>query len=635
MSYKTLLAAGFGCTMLAGTAVAAPLGLTVVGKPDAASKVTFEVALPLRNVDELHALLKSLHDPDSPQFHHWLTPSQFGLRFGPDSATVARVTVALQARGLTVETHTRSLHVSGTAALVERTLGTHLDLVRSETTARGQRLVADDVVHMPRELSEAGATVMSFGRQEAHVMSRKVTGPLGTDNRNGQDGGYWYDDLKQAYGYPSYQTMVPVNGTPTRLDGTGATIGVLMSSDYLPTDVQAMFDHENWTATTGTPDPTLYADVAVNGGGGLFGGAFAEVSIDTQSEIGGAPGSHVILYDIPDLTDGSIFAGYVDAIESNQVDAISASFGECELFYFPKYNNGVDQRGVLRAYDELFMQGNSQGITFLASSGDSAGKECTTASYFTGGPAHFIPGISTPASDPNVTAVGGTNLLTVTIPGSLDSAYAAENAWSDPEIPYDPYGLGVNVKGGVWGAGGGVSAMWPTPSYQSLVDTGSTTWRSAPDVGMQVGGCPGGISQVNKKTNFCDGGDNPNNGDGNTDRSYGIFAIAVGQGGGLYGYIGTSLSSPSFAGAIALLIEQKGRMGNLNEYLYRLAAAQAKKGKVAEFFRTEIPGYNGVIQSNVSPTYNVSTGVGTPVVKAVVDAAKAASAGIPQTPSNP
>lgn len=635
MSYKTLLAAGFGCTMLAGTAVAAPLGLTVVGKPDAASKVTFEVALPLRNVDELHALLKSLHDPDSPQFHHWLTPSQFGLRFGPDSATVARVTVALQARGLTVETHTRSLHVSGTAALVERTLGTHLDLVRSETTARGQRLVADDVVHMPRELSEAGATVMSFGRQEAHVMSRKVTGPLGTDNRNGQDGGYWYDDLKQAYGYPSYQTMVPVNGTPTRLDGTGATIGVLMSSDYLPTDVQAMFDHENWTATTGTPDPTLYADVAVNGGGGLFGGAFAEVSIDTQSEIGGAPGSHVILYDIPDLTDGSIFAGYVDAIESNQVDAISASFGECELFYFPKYNNGVDQRGVLRAYDELFMQGNSQGITFLASSGDSAGKECTTASYFTGGPAHFIPGISTPASDPNVTAVGGTNLLTVTIPGSLDSAYAAENAWSDPEIPYDPYGLGVNVKGGVWGAGGGVSAMWPTPSYQSLVDTGSTTWRSAPDVGMQVGGCPGGISQVNKKTNFCDGGDNPNNGDGNTDRSYGIFAIAVGQGGGLYGYIGTSLSSPSFAGAIALLIEQKGRMGNLNEYLYRLAASQAKKGKVAEFFRTEIPGYNGVIQSNVSPTYNVSTGVGTPVVKAVVDAAKAASAGIPQTPSNP
>jgi subtilase family serine protease len=635
MSYKTLLAAGFGCMMLAGAAAAGTLGLTVVGKPDAASKVNFEVALPLRNVDELRALLKSLHDPNSPQYHHWLTPTQFGLRFGPDSATVARVTAALRARGLTVETHTRSLHVTGTASLVERTLSMHLNLVHSETTARGSRLVADGAVHLPRELSEAGATVMSFGRQEAHVMARQVTGPLGTDNRYGEDGGYWYDDLKQAYDYPSYQTMVTVKGNQQRLDGTGATIGVLMSSDYLPSDVAAVFDNENWTTTTGTPDPTLFADVAIDGGGGLFGGAFAEVSIDTQSEITGAPGSHVILYDIPDLSDGSIFAGYVDAIEDNQVDLISASFGECELFYFPKYNNGVDQRGVLRAYDELFMQGNSQGITFLASSGDSAGKECTTVSYFEGGPAHFIPGIATPASDPNVTAVGGTNLQTVTIPGSLDAAYAGENAWSDPEIPYDPYGLGVNVKGGVWGAGGGLSAMWPAPSYQSFVDTGSTTWRSAPDIGMQVGGCPGGISKIDKKINFCNGGSNPNDGDGNTDRSYGIFAIAVGQGGGFYGYIGTSLSSPSFAGAMALLIEQKGRMGNLNEYLYRLAAVQAKQSKVAKFFRTEIPGYNGVIQSNVSPTYNVSTGVGTPVIKAVVGAGTAASAGIPQSASNP
>jgi len=187
----------------------------------------------------------------------------------------------------------------------------------------------------------------------------------------------------------------------------------------------------------------------------------------------------------------------------------------------------------------------------------------------------------------------------------------------------------------VWGAGGGLSAMWPAPSYQSLVDTGSTTWRSNPDVGMQVGGCPGGISKIDKKINFCNGGSNPNDGDGNTDRSYGIFAIAVGQGGGLFGYIGTSLSSPSFTGAMALLIEQKGRMGNLNEYLYRLAAVQAKQGRVAKFFRTEIPGYNGVIQSNVSPTYNISTGVGTPVVKDVVGAGSAASAGTPQSASNP
>jgi subtilase family serine protease len=621
---------------LASSAMAAAPGPTIVGKPDAASQMSFEVALPLRNVDQLQELLAALHDPANPQYHHWLTPSQFGMRFGPDAATVNQVVAALSARGFSVQSHTRSLHVSGPVALVESTLGTHLQLAHTDTNARGTRVVADSALSLPSELQAAGATVMSFAQNEAHVMSRQATSKLagGTYNRYSQDGGYWFDDLKQAYEYPSHETMVTVKGHTQRLDGTGATIGVLMSSDYLPTDVAAVFDNEKWSKITGEPNPTLYADVAIDGGGGLFGGAFAEVSIDTQSEITGAPGAHVILYDIPDLSDGSIFAGYVDAIESNQVDVLSASFGECELFYFPQYNHGVDQRGILVAYHELFLQGNSQGITFLASSGDSAGKACTTVDYVSGEPGHFIAGVSVPASDPNVTAVGGTNLVTTYIPGSLDSAYATENAWSDPEIPYDPYGLGANVSGGVWGAGGGVSAMWAAPAYQSLVATG-TTKRAVPDIGMQVGGCPGGISVVNKKSGFCDGGNNPNDGDGNTDRSYGIFAIAVGDGGGYYGYIGTSLSSPSFAGVLALLIEQNGRMGNVNEYLYSIAAMQAKEGMPAKYLHTEIPGFNGLIQSNISPTYNVSTGIGTPVVKELIGAGSATKAGTPQTRSNP
>jgi subtilase family serine protease len=627
---------GFGVAQAANTSSAVAAGLTIVGTPAAASQMSFEVALPLRNVDQLQDLLAALHDPTNPQYHQWLTPAQFGTLFGPDTATMGQVVAALSARGFSVQTHTRSLHVSGSVALVESTLGTHLQLAHTDTNASGTRVVSDSPLSLPPELKAAGATVMSFAPIEAHVDSHQATSKLGSGiyNRYSQDGGYWFDDLKQAYEYPSYETTVKVKGKTQRLDGTGATIGVLMSSDYLPSDVAAVFDHENWSATTGKRDPTLYEDIAINGGGGLFGGAFAEVSIDTQSEITGAPGAHVILYDIPDLSDGSIFAGYVDAIESNQVDAISASFGECELFYFPKYNGGEDYRGILVAEDELFMQGNAQGITFLASSGDSAGKGCTTVNYLSGLPGTFIAGVETPASDPNVTAVGGTNLVTVYKPGSLASQYATENAWSDPEIPYDPYGLGANVSGGVWGAGGGVSAMWPAPAYQSLVATGYTG-RAVPDIGMQVGGCPGGISVVNKKSNFCDGENNPNDGDGNTDRSYGIFAIAVGDGGGFFGYIGTSLSSPEFAGVLALLIEQNGRMGNVNEFLYQIAAKQAKNGKAATYLHTQIPGFNGLIQSNISATYNASTGIGTPIVKVLVGVGSATQAGTPQTPSNP
>ncbi|MEJ0047199.1 MAG: protease pro-enzyme activation domain-containing protein, partial [Rhodospirillales bacterium] len=629
-----LMAAGFGCTVLAGAATAATTGLTIVGKPEAASAVSFEVALPLRNTDKLEALLKAQHDPASPQYHRWLTPAQFGAQFGPDAASVNRVAAALRARGLNVQTHTRSLHVSGSASLVENTLGTHLQFARSLTGARGHRVVTDSALRLPTELSAAGATVMSFGEREMHVMSRVASGKLNPYNRNGPDGGYWYNDLKQAYQYPSYQTMVTVNGNTQRLDGTGATIGVLMSSDYLPSDVKAMFDHEQFSTNAGVPDPTLFKDVAINGGGGLFGGAFDEVSLDTQEEITGAPGAHVILYDIPDLSDDSVFGGYVTAIEANEVDLISASFGGCETTNFPKYNNGQDFRGILRAYHELFLQGNAQGITFLASSGDEAGKVCPNVAYFKGEPAHYVPGVSWPADDPNVTGVGGTNVVTVYEPGSLNSAYAGENAWLDQEFPNDPYGFGENVNGAVWGAGGGVSSMWPAPSYQSLVTT-TTTKRADPDVGMQVGGCPNGASDYNAKLGVCNGKNSPKNGYGNTDRSSVAVAIAVGQGGGFFGLIGTSVASPEFAGAMALLIEQQGRMGNLNEYLYRKAAQQAKQGAPVKFFHTNIPGYNGVIQTNVNATYSFSTGVGTPVVKALVGAGAAAAAGLPRTPSNP
>lgn len=636
MQYRNVLASCVGCALL-GSAVSD--AANTVGEPDSSGPVSFEVALPLRNVDQLEELLTALHDPVSPLYHHWLTPAEFGTRFGPDAVTMQRVVSALTARGLSVTGHTRSLHVSGSMFQVETALGAHLLLAHTDNNAHATRLMINGSMRLPDELQQAGATVISFRSHEAHVMSHRVTDKLNTgpDNRLSQDGGYWFDDLKQAYEYPSYQTTVTVKGKAQRLDGTGATIGVLMSSDYLPSDVAAVFEHEKWSKITGRPAPTLFKDIPINGGGGLYGGAFGEVSIDTQSEITGAPGAHVILYNIPDLSDGSIFAGYVDAIESNTVDVLSASFGGCEQYYFPAYNNGVDERGILRAEHELFMQGNAQGITFLASSGDSAGKECVSVGYVTseGVRGHFLPGVSTPASDPNVTAVGGTNLVTVYEPGSLDSQYATENAWSDPEIPYDVYGLGADVTGGVWGAGGGVSLMWPAPAYQSLVSTGFKG-RALPDIGMHVGGCPGGISVVDKNTGFCNGGDSPKNGYGSTDRSFGIFATAYGKkGGGFFGYIGTSLSSPEFASVLALLVQKNGRMGNVNEYLYRFAAKQASEGVAAKYLHTGIPGFNGVLQSNVSATYNVSTGIGTPVVKQIVGADSAKSAGTPQTLSNP
>ena len=626
----TILAAGG----LTGVAASAAPAVQAVVRAEPGRPVAFDVVLPLRNRDTLEAFVAALHDPASPSYHKWLTPAQFGLRFGPDAAAVERIAGSLRARGFTVTTQTRSLHATGTADQVERSFGTHLLLGR--TPEGVTHIMQEGALSLPAEFTQSGAAIFSFSPHIAHTNSA-ITGKVDPANRYGPTGAYWFDDLKQAYGYPSVQATVTVNGTTKPLDGTGVTLGVLMSSDVFDSDIAAVFDHENWSAISGKPDPVLAGRVYVNGGATTDSPALAEASLDTQEELTGAPGASVILYDIPDLSDGNVFAGYVTIIESNTVDLVSSSFGECELEYTAKFNHGTSQLGILKAYHELFLQGNAQGITFLASSGDNAGKECPSVSYYPDmGNGVFLKGVSTPAADTAVTAVGGTNVVTGYNQGTLDSPYVGENGWVDPEIPYDPFGIGTTASGGYWGAGSGYSAIFAQPAYQMLVTTGSTTARAVPDIGMQVGGCPGGISKLRHVPGigqFCNGLNDPRNGNGNSQRSAVVVSIAAGNGGGFYGLIGTSVASPELAGATALLIEQKGRMGNLNHYLYGLAASQAA-GK-GPYFHTGIPGFNGLVNTNLNPAYGLTAGVGTPMVAAYVGQPKAPLSGTPQTPSNP
>jgi subtilase family serine protease len=668
---KTALygAAMVGCVFATAAFASTPnIGtLSMAGPAQATQVVHFDVFLPLRNKDKLEALLKAQQDPKSAQYHKWLTPAQFGEKFGPDKATLNRVAAFLQSRGFGVKTYTRSVRATGTVDQVNKNFGVHLAVGQSGPGTN--HIVTNERFAMPATLASAGAQIFSFAPHAALVNSqlggkvdagsRSASGDStkqlhgyisnkpapSRDNRYSATGPYWFTDLKQAYKYPSARATVTVNDTTLPLNGSHAVIAAMMSSDVLDSDIAAIFDHEQWTKFSHTPDPTLAARVYIDGGAPfVFGsGASAEASLDVQQELTSAPGAAVVLYDIPSLSDGNVMAGYLDVDEQNGVDVLSSSFGECERFYFPQYNGGQDYTGILRAEHELFQQGNSQGITFLASSGDSAGQQCPSPSYFTGGPAKFIEGIQTPASDPSVTAVGGTNLVTTFVPGTLDSGYVGENAWEDPEKPYDPYGVGVPVSGGVWGAGSGYSRMWTEPNYQQLVDVGTADevcgrsdssqthhCRAVPDIGMTVGGCPFGLAIHRHK---CDGGDNPKNGSGNRQRSRAILAWAVGKGGGLFLVIGTSVASPEFAGVVAHIVEQKGRQGNLNPYIYNLAVQQAAGG--ARVYHTNIPGYNGIENTDLNSEYSLSTGVGTPYVTDFIGQPDVKNARIPQTHSNP
>jgi hypothetical protein len=589
----------------------------VVGTVSDASKVDFHVYLPLRNKDALETLLARQQDRSSTSYHHWLTPAQFGTQFGPDSATIEAVTRELAGHGFTVTPGVRSLHVIGTAQMVNAAFGTRL------------RLVSLDGLKLTPALASAGARVTGFSprRFELHPESHKLAS--NPDVVVGERQSFWFDELKEAYAYPaSNATVTAFDGTKKLLNGSGTTIAALMSSDMLDSDIGLMFEHEQYSEISHQPLPIVqhvYVDGATPG---VLTGAFDEASLDTQMETGGAPGASVILYDIPDLSDNSTLAGYTEIDDSDVADVVSSSFGGCELLYTAAYNGGVDYTYYFEYYHELFEQGNAEGITFLASSGDESGRACPTFSYFTGRPANFIPSVSTPAADTDVTAVGGGNLMAQVTSGAENSHYKSENAYSDPEIPYDPYGLGTGVTGGSWGAGGGVSVYFAQPSYQTLVHT-TTNMRVLPDVGMEVGGCPGGIAQLP-----CDGGDLAINGNGNSFRS----SVYVYIEGSIGGFIGTSVASPEFASAVALLVELKGRQGNLNTYLYTAGHTQfTSGGTIAPSFHTGVPGYN-TVHPNSFPAadYNYTMGLGSPYVATLMGVpAGTRLAGTPQTPSNP
>ena len=210
--------------------------------------------------------------------------------------------------------------------------------------------------------------------------------------------------------------------------------------------------------------------------------------------------------------------------------------------------------------------------------------------------------------------------MTSYIPGSLQSTYVNENAVGDPLVPIDPYGFGLLVAGGYWGSGRGISQYFPLPAYQdpSVLPTFGSM-RSVPDVGLHMGGCPSGESHLP-----CG---NPRSAD------YLYFN------GGLYGVIGTSASSPDFAGLLALQKQYFGsRAGNENYYIYELAHLQFTGAMPFTIFRDSFPGDNGFYRTGL--IYNHVVGVGTVDAKNFLTApyfstAPLLPAGNPQTPSNP
>ena len=560
------------------------------GRVAASQPVEFEIYLPLQNRADLAQMMDDLHTIGSPLYHKWLTPDQFQARFSPSAGSVRALLTQLAANNLSAtQVSSNDIHVTGSASDVERALVTQL---QTGVFPNGKQVVvAATGITPPTSVTSLGGVITGLSgmirmRTHAHRVS--------SDNRYSTSGAYWFTDLKQAYDWPTYKAYT----------GNGVTIGILIDGAYNPSDMDLYFGHEKL-------DTPKFSLVNVKGGAPYDpNGDSFETHLDMQQSGGMAPKSKVIVYNIPDLTDDSIMAGLQKILNQNKADVVSMSFGGPEVYYTADYNEGVDFTYLLQEEDDLFAQGNAQGITFVASSGDAGAVPALPVACFYQDTCkgRFKVSAEFPASSPHVVGVGGTNLKTTYTGTDLNSAYVSEQAFANPLTADIFYGTGV--KDGFWGSGGGNSVIFSKPGFQNLVDTGVKKFRTVPDVALHMGGCPADAE--------CYG-----------DESADVEAIA----GGFVGVIGTSASAPDFAGLTALNIERFGtRVGNENYYIYALAALQSTG--LVQVFHTGISGYNGLYTT--TPTgYNRVLGNGTVMGRQFLLAPFVPAAGVPQTTSNP
>ncbi len=297
-----------------------------------------------------------------------------------------------------------------------------------------------------------------------------------------------------------------------------------------------------------------------------------EISLDVLWAHAIAPGANIVLEQGLDNSDQMLINAVNDAVNNNRGDVISMSFGESDTCL------GAD---LTNAWHQAFVNATKKGITLFASSGDQGALQpsCDGLSW--------VKTPSSPASDPLVSAVGGTELhaadFCLTQLGCDPNANPAPGTWLS-EVAWnegDPYGDFGNVFGtGTLASGGGFSTVWDEPSYQQGTIHGGKQ-AGVPDVAYN-GAVLHGVLVYLAIPGVCSG---PNC---------------------WFRFGGTSAGSPQWAALSVIADQMAGHdLGFLNAAFYKVGQAQKKYG--ASFHDVTI-GTNSSLEFNADNSVTDVTG---------------------------
>ena len=576
--------------------------------------IGFRVYLGWNNPSAVEALAKAVSDPQSPSYGQFLTPQQFRQQFAPSEQQVRQVESWLTGQGFSIDYTPLNNHyvaAEGTVAQAAAAFGTTFGMytvdgltLRSPSSDISMPASLAGIVSGVVGLDESAALVHTDIAPEpgappspafvsahpcsaywAQMTTSDLTVPITNAPGAPGEAGYSLPIPLAPCGYSPQQIRGAYIGATT-LDGHGQTVAIIDA--YASPTIQQ--DLDRWSANRGLPSTRVVQVVAP----GTFGrpenrkqgpqGWYGEETLDVEAVHGMAPGATIVFVGAPNNYQ-DLDAALNHVVDRHLASIVTNSYG---------FLSEQLPAGFIKPYEDTILQGAAEGIGIYFSSGDNS-DESLVVGYRT---------VDWPASSPFVTAVGGTSLGV-----AKDNSRAIETGWGTFTASLHSNGSWGSPSW-LYGAGGGVSRIFAEPAYQSGVVPGSVfaaqgrTGRAVPDIAAF--GDPNTGYMIGQTQTFPDGS-----------VKYSEYRIG-----------GTSLSSPIFAGLMALSDEAKGSPhGFANPLFYHHASAfydvlavhaavvranyvngiDASNGTV---FRLRT--FNDGLSLQTTPGYDDITGLGTP-----------------------